>query len=223
MHSAPSVSHVDIRVAQAADSRDMATLHAFLLPHGFFAKLGLGYLSTYHRSFMWSPAGVSLVAVEGGAIVGFIAGAIDAHAHQRLTIRRWGAWLAARGLVGLLLRPRLLVEFASTRVGRYGRGILRAARHGGAASGPGPDVGASGPMGVLAHVAVAPFAQGTGIGQALVVSFVDTVLARGTSRIELVTLSDEGASGFYERLGWSRIGEHHRDGRGYQRFRLDQA
>lgn len=199
----------------------MAHLHLALLPHGFFAKLGGRYLAVYHRTFMASPHAVSFVACRDDRLVGFIAGALDAHAHQRWTLRHRGGRLLASGLAALATRPFLGWEFLTTRTGRYVRGILRAARP---TSAPAGGVSAPrGPIAVLTHVAVDPSEQGCGAGSALVGSFTDQVRDAGTHRAELVTLCDDGASAFYERLGWGAVGEHDREGARYRRFTLELA
>lgn len=225
MQSAPSSYQVRIRAARPEDLSEVVRLHLELLPHGFFARLGQGYLRVYHRSFMTSPFAVSLVAYRDDRLVGFVAGALDAHRHQQWTLRRLGSRLLVRGLFALTLRPQLAWEFLTTRTGRYVRGVLRAVRP--AAASPTAattdDSVPEGPVAVLTHVAVDPSDQGRGSGSALVDSFVQRVSAVGTARIELVTLCDDGASPFYERLGWSAVGEHEREGARFRRFTLDLA
>lgn len=203
----------------------MVRLHLQLLPHGFFARLGAGYLRAYHRSFMTSPYAVSLIAYRDDRLVGFVAGAVDAHRHQQWTLRRCGTRLLMSGVLALARRPRLGWEFLTTRTGRYVRALLRAVR---TTATPPPVVltdspVSSGPVAVLTHVAVDPSDQGCGSGSALVESFVEHVRTVGTPRIELVTMCGGGASPFYERLGWSAIGEHEREGARYRRFSLHLA
>lgn len=226
MQSAPSSYQVRIRAARSEDLSEVVRLHLQLLPHGFFARLGQGYLRVYHRSFMTSPFAVSLVAYRDDRLVGFVAGALDAHRHQQWTLRRCGSRLLVSGVLALALRPQLAWEFLTTRTGRYLRGVLRAVRP--VASSPtaaAPTDGSlpTGPVAVLTHVAVDPGDQGRGSGSALVDSFVERVRAAGTLRVELVTLCDDGASPFYERLGWSAVGVHEREGAKFRRFTLDLA
>lgn len=198
----------------------MAALHSELLPHGFFAALGSRYLAVYHRSFMGSPHAVSLVACRDGRVVGMLAGAINAQAQQRQTIRQSGVRLAVAGVVALLLRPRLAAHFLGTRGLRYVRGLAKAARPGRRSlSSPSSAGGESGAVAVVTHVAVDARAQGSGAGSALVEAFVGRVRASGAAeRIELVTLAEGGASDFYERLGWVGGTGHLRDGALYHRY-----
>ncbi len=218
-----SPSGVAIREAESKDARQIARLHDCLLPHGFFARLGPRYLAVYHQTFMKSPHAVSLLACRDERIVGMIAGALDAGAHQRHTLRRHGPRLAAAGAAALLRRPALAREFVTTRSGRYARGAARAVKR----SSTPLDVPTEAPppsaIAVLTHVAVDPGEQGCGTGSSLVEEFIERVRRSGGRVIELVTLADDGASPFYERLGWTCVGEHVREGRTYRRFRLELA
>lgn len=216
-----STSSLEVRPATPADAAVIADIHGRLLPHGFFADLGPRFLRAYHRSFMASPHAVSIVACRDDQVVGLIAGAMDATEHQRYVIRHHGLRLLAAGVAALAVRPGLLSRFLTTRLGRYGRGLLRAARP----AQPGADRPTgdmrTGPVAVLTHVAVDPAMQGAGGGSALVDAFVDEVRREGRAeRIELVTLAEEGASAFYARLGWTACGEHLREGAKYRRFSL---
>lgn len=216
-----STPTLDVRPATPADAAAIAELHARLLPHGFFAELGQGFLRAYHRSFMASPHAVSIVACRSGRVVGLIAGALDAGEHQRFVIRHHGVRLLTAGAAALAVRPALLLRFLTTRLGRYGRGLLRAARPPQEVTGPATEERGQPPVAVLTHVAVDSLVQGEGGGSALVEAFVNEVRRRGTApRIELVTLVDDGASSFYERLGWTACGEHLREGAKYRRFSL---
>lgn len=225
MQSAPSSYQVRIRAARPEDLSEVVRLHLELLPHGFFARLGQGYLRVYHRSFMTSPFAVSLVAYRDDRLVGFVAGALDAHRHQQWTLRRFGSRLLVSGVLALVRRPQLGWEFLTTRTGRYVRGVLRAVRPAGSsrAAVTADDSLPAGPVAVLTHVAVDPSDQGRGSGSALVDSFIEQVRAAGTRRVELVTLCEDGASAFYERLGWSAVGEHEREGARFRRFTLSLA
>ena len=192
-----------------------AALHAAALPHGFFAELGLRFLVVYHRAFLHSPHGLGLVAELGGAPVGMLVGTVDDTAHHRWVIRRLGPALAGRGMAALVVRPRLLLRFCRTRIRRYALGIARRLLPLPApADRPRPTSG----RGVLTHVAVAADARGSGAGAGLVERFVADAAAAGASELVLVTLADDGAAAFYERLGWRREDRGvERDGRWYER------
>ena len=190
-------------------------LHRSRLPGGFFVRLGPSYLRAYHRTFLGGSHGVALVADADG-IVGFVTGTSDAQRHRHDVLRRHGVPLALIGALSLLVRPALGWEFVRTRLGRYARAITRGMRRRGELRVAEPSTGA---VAVLAHIAVDSDAAGTGIGRALVAAFVEAVAAAGAERVELVTRSDEeGATGFYTRLGWRHTGS---SGNDFERFALD--
>lgn len=197
----------------------VAALHRATLPTGLFPRLGTHFLEAYHRSFVDGPHAVSRVAIEAGDAVGFVAGTVDARSHRDWVLRRHGARLAIRALVGLVTRPRVLLWFLRTRLGRYLRTVL-AALPGGVRSREGDEAaGTPVTVGVLAHLAVAKQARGCGLGSRLTREFVDTAGARGSSELRLVTLAEGGAVEFYSRLGWQRLGRRTRDGRTLRELR----
>lgn len=194
-----------IRRLVAAEAGFAARLHAEALPHGFFAALGYRYLRAYYLSFLDSPHAGAFVAGIEGAPIGFVAGSFDPVAHRRFTIRRHGARLALEGGRALVCHPGLGIDFLSTRLGRYTKGILRTLRPGGAPAPAGELLRSQVGPGVLSHVAVLPAARGWGAGEALVDAFVTEARRRGVRRLELLTLADElGATSFYAHLGWQR-------------------
>lgn len=220
----PEAGPPAIRLLAPSEIDFAARLHAEALPHGFFAALGHRYLKAYYRTFLESPDGVALVAKLRGEPVGFVVGSIDPEAHRRSSIRRHGVRLAWAGIAGLLRQPRLGLDFVGTRLVRYTKGILRVLRPRPARLPDAGDSPAQGRTGVLLHVAVVPSARGLGVGEALVGAFVDCARRAGLRRLELVTLAQEdGATSFYERLGWTR-GEILADGDiHYVKFAVDLA
>lgn len=212
---------LSVRDVDANDLGWTSRLHLQQLPHGFFARLGPRYLRAYHRAFMDSPHAVALVATHGDRPVGFIVGPTDAAAHHRYVLRRHGWRLAFAGVLALVVRPAVAVEFVRTRFRRYLRSFLRASSVT-AADKTRPAGKPSRSVAVLTHVAVDPADQRGGAGSALVDAFIRRVRAAGPRRIELVTLDGpRGAAQFYERLGWRRTGSSARDGSAFVRFALD--
>lgn len=196
---------LSIRRLVAAEADFAALLHAEALPHGFFASLGHRFLRAYYLTFLDSPHGCGFAAGIQGAPIGFVVGAFDPVAHRRFTIRRHGARLAVEGARALVRHPGLGIDFLSTRLGRYTKGILRTLRPGGPPAPAGEHLGSQDGPGVLSHVAVLPAARGWGAGEALVDAFVMEARRRGVRRLELLTLADElGATSFYAHLGWRR-------------------
>ncbi len=80
-------------------------------------------------------------------------------------------------------------------------------------------------MAVITAVVVDPAERGMGVGEALVVAFVERARASGAPEAQLTTLSGrDGAGAFYEALGWERVGEHTtRDGARRSTYRLALA
>jgi len=218
--------------ASRDDLRATARLHRELLPDGFFARLGAGFLRSYHRTFVRSPHGVAFVAGDQGDPEGFLVGTVRNRLHYRFVVRCCGARLALRGAFALLVRPRLAWLFLRTRAARYVRWALRyplrrtgaAAPAGDAPAGeasppadrtsdrtpradrlprPDPSAPPTGPVAVLTHVAVDERAQGNGSGRALVDAFLVAAREAGVAEARLVTDAGGSAEQFYERLGWS--------------------
>lgn len=218
-------------------SRWVADLQLSDLAHGLFPRLGRRFVRAWHAAHMDSPHAVGLVALRDGVPVGFALGSSDRRAHvDWLLAHRRGPLLRA-GALALLARPHVLVHFLATRGRRYARRLLpgglfparRAEGAGtpGAAGTPGPAPAASGaaPIAVLEAIVVLGTSRRAGIGTALLDGFVESVAARGTARVELVTKAGAaGAAGFYDRRGWTRTGDHvDRDGDTVHTYRLEPA
>lgn len=178
-----------------------AALHADALGHGFFVALGPRFMRAYLDGYRRSPHAAALVAAVDGHPVGMIVGILRPGAHMRWLLRRRGLRLAWLGVTAMALRPRVAARFVRTRLQRYGRGWRRRR---GPEEAPATTTPAVDPA-VLSHVAVAAGARGAGIGRDLVQAFVAEARAAGVPSVILATLAaDEGASTFYERLGWQR-------------------
>lgn len=188
------------------DAVATSEIHLRTLPHGFFARLGPRFLAAYHASFVGSPHAVATVATLDGRVAGFLVGTLRTRAHYRHVLRRHGVGLAVRLLWGSLRRPSVLLELLGSRLSRYLRTLARF-------TGPGGDEEESrsrrrGPVAVLTHVAVLPAARGHGLGAGLVGAFTDAAREAGIGEVRLVTrAAEDGASAFYDRLGWEELGE----------------
>jgi GNAT superfamily N-acetyltransferase len=209
---------ITVRSLAAGDLPAAARLHATLLPHGFFPRLGQGYLRSYYRTFMSSPHGIGLVACLADQPVGVLVGTAHNAAHYRWVIQHHGLPLAWLGAVAMLVRPAVAAWFVRTRLRRYARRLLRLPfRPAPTGSNTGAGDSAAGDTAVLTHVMVIEDAQGQGVGTALAERFAVAAKAAGASRAMLVTLAGQaGASTFYKRLGW----EHLEDRRGHDGWQL---
>lgn len=174
-------------------------LHRTGLRPSFFSRLGPGYMRAYHGSFVTSPHAFGLVAVLDGQPAGFVLVTTNAPAHYRSVIRRSGPRLVARATAALVVRPRLLAHFVSTRARRYARGVRRFGREA-------PKVAVARlqhPTSEIVHIVVADHARGAGIGTFLMAHVELTVQGLGSHDIEAKTAD---AAAFYEANGWERAG-----------------
>lgn len=218
----PHNDGVSIRQLNPIEAGFAARLHAEALPHGFFASLGERYLRAYYLSFLSSPHSCALMADLDGVPLGFVVGLLDPEAHRSFTIRRHGARLALQGGRALALHPRLGVDFLSTRLGRYTKGIVRTLRPRFSRPSGDQHPRVTGRLGVLSHIAVVPDARGEGVGEALVAAFVQRARGAGVRRLQLLTLADgHGATSFYDRLGWRRLETLLDAGQYYVKYELE--
>lgn len=224
-----------VRPARPRELAATARLHRRTLPRGFFARLGDRFVRRYHATFAASPEAVVLVAAseDGRRPTGFLAGTLANATHYRWVLRRRGAMLALSGLLALLRRPAMAREFLRTRFGRYLRAVRRQLGRrlapvtaAGDTAGPRPDAPSSDAdepetVAVLTHVAVAPDAQGEGVGRDLVDEFVHRARDAGADEVRLITDAGGGAARFYRRLGWRSRGRRRAaDGSEVEEFQL---
>ena len=209
-----SAAVVVVRPMRHRDQAFAAALHEAALPHGFFGRLGRGFLSAYHETFIASPHAVAYVAETRDGRVGYLVGTFGPH--SAWVLRNRGTKLAARGVLALLARPAELAFFLRTRTASYLQRLVQAVagRTGGART-----QRAQAPA-VLTHVAVAAQARGQGVGEALVDAFLTAARDSGATEACLVTLAGEhGAGSFYRRLGWElKERRQDRDGRPIEHF-----
>ena len=192
----------------------IAAIHADQLPDGFFVRFGARFLASYHATFLAGPYATAQSIGPSGTPLGFVVGTSDNARHYRWLVRNAGS-LAWAGAVALSVRPGLAYRLLRTRGGRYVRSLLRLLRNRAATRASSQrDTDVVGPVGaappviaVLTHVAVAPEAQGTGLGRVLVEAFVAHARTQGADEIRLIAHLHTSAPGFYRRLGWSSLGE----------------
>jgi GNAT superfamily N-acetyltransferase len=213
MHRPVTDAALVVRAATRRDLRTTARLHRTHLPGGFFARLGRGFLRSYHATFLASPFAVALVVTDpaDGEPAGFLVGTLRNRPHYRWVLRRCGPTLGARFVAALSSRPRLAWLFLRTRVGRYLRWIgryplqrlgTRTVAAAGPARPPTETETEARPVAVLTHVVVDDRLRGRGAGRQLVAAFVEAARQAGAAEARLVTDVEGGASRFYEQLGW---------------------
>lgn len=186
-------------------------MHVLALPHGFFARLGVRFLTAYYQSFIDSPYAVAHVAEGPDGRAGMLVGTVRNREHYAWVLRRRGWALARKGLAALLCRPPAMALFLRTRVGWYSAALLRVARGTllGPFTRPAARAHALTQPAVLTHVAIREDDRGNGAGAALVAAFVDAARGAGCTEAVLVTLAGPvGAGRFYRRLGWTLKDRH---------------
>lgn len=196
----------EIRPLRHQDLRGVVDIHLRAFPGFFLGFLGPAFLREFYRSFLEDEAGLAFVSVdEHGRLLGSVIGPLSPDGYfKRLLKRRWWAFFAASGRA-LLKRPTIAPR------------LFRAVFYRGESpSGP--------PRSLLSSIAVAPDAQGRGIGAGLVKRFLDEVRARGGRGCFLTTDADanDAVNGFYKRLGWRLESSYDtREGRRMNRYVFD--
>lgn len=192
---------VALRPMELSDVDLAVELHVSQLPPGFFVQLGPRFLAAYYRSYLTSPAAISLIAVIDGVTAGFLVGTTDRNAHYRHVARHGRRRLAAVGAVALVRDPVMLVRFVRTRSARYARGLLRFASQQ-------PDSSQAWDAAVLSHVAIDPRYRRRSAASALVGSFEAIAASSGARAAHVLTRrNNDPARRLYEARGWVVSGE----------------
>jgi ribosomal protein S18 acetylase RimI-like enzyme len=181
----------DVRTGNEADARTAATLHASEISEGFLPTLGRPFLTRLYRRVVRSSQSFLLIAEDGGAAVGFIAGTEDVRALYRSFLLRDGV-VATIG--------------ALPRVARSWRRVLETLRYPSDAHPPEHGVEAGLPPAELLAIAVAPQSRGRGVGRALVEAFTTELVRRDVRAARVVVGADNDAAiRLYEACGFTKV------------------
>jgi GNAT superfamily N-acetyltransferase len=193
-----------IQTVEPDDLPETAALHKAHLRLGLFPRMGRHFLSRYQETFARSPYGIALAAKSDDRVVGALFGTTSNADHYRWVVRNCGLELALAGGSALLWRPQVAWTFASTRAGRYLRGLRRHINPNPPQSGP------TAPLSVLSHIVTRETERRRGVGRQLVEEFKILARAEGAHCATLVT--EEGGLGtpFFERIGCTCV--THRQG-----------
>ena len=180
-----SLSSISVIPMGPQHVEDVVKVHQARFPGFFLSFLGPRFLRLFYREILATPGQVSLVAVDGGQVVGFVTG-MD-HQSQffgrlvrhRLVAFAWASMTAA------LRRPSIIPKLF--RALTYSRATRDATA-----------------QALLMSIAVAGEASGNGIGQQLVHQFLDEMCIKGIDSVSLTTDRDdnERANAFYKALGF---------------------
>jgi len=167
--------------------RQIVDIHARAFPKFFLTFLGRGFLREFYRSFLKEENGISYIAVDdpGEVVLGVIVGPVSPEVfYKKLVIWRWWAF-GFSSLGAVLKNPSIFKR------------LLRALKYRGKQPG-------SSEYALLSSIAVAPEAQGLGVGKALLKTWVEEAKRRKCRGVYLTTdsLDNEAVNHFYQRAGW---------------------
>jgi ribosomal protein S18 acetylase RimI-like enzyme len=174
-----------VRPGTDDDVARAAELHTARITEGFLPTLGPRFLRRLYRRIVRSPDAFLLVAVDDGAVVGFVAGATDVG-------RLYRAFLVRDSVVaGAVAAPRLV---------RSAPRVLETLRY--------PATAGELPPAEILAVAVDESCTGRGIGAALVAEATAELRRRGVDAAKVVAGADNApALRLYEAAGFA---PHHR-------------
>jgi ribosomal protein S18 acetylase RimI-like enzyme len=182
----------------------VAALHIDSLS-GLLTRIGPAATRAYYTACAASPLATGFVAHSGSAVEGFVLGSITPPALRGDVLRREPMEVATGIVAGVLRRPAtlwwLLRSFGSPESGQY--------------DSTAPE---------LIYLTVSRQQRGRGLGRRLVEAFAGAMRAAGQTRFELsVDENNRDAAAFYERLGFTRIGEYREFGQLHIRYGMTLA
>lgn len=176
---------VTIRLARHDDIPGVVAVHQAGFQGFFLTFLGPTFLHELYSAILADGDGIGFVAELEDQVGGFVMGtAQPAGFYRRLLRQRWWRFAWAAMLPALrqpTIIPRLLRALSMPE---------QTTKHAG--------------RGTLMSIAVAPDAQKTGVGQALVRAFLHEAARRGLQQIDLTTDQDnnDATNRFYQNLGF---------------------
>jgi ribosomal protein S18 acetylase RimI-like enzyme len=176
-----------VREASAADVPAMVEIHLRAFPDFFLSQLGRPFLRRLYAGFVREPSGCALIAQQGAAVVGYIAGTSSPERYFRERLHREGFAFACSALPGLLRAPSRTLER-----------LWSALRYRGERP---PDLAGGW---LVSSVAVDPEVRAAGIGSALVRAFCAHAAAARARWVYLLTdeSGNDPVQAFYERAGF---------------------
>ena len=172
---------------------------------GLLSELGLPAAQAYYTGCVRTRAAVGFVAVEDGAVRGFVLGSAHPGRLKQEVFRRNRMATVAALARGIVTRPSSLLW------------LLRSVR--------GPDEGTyNRQTAELTYLAVDVARRDAGVGRSLVEAFTRAMRESGVTSYELsVDEDNQGSIRFYEAQGFHRIGRYREFGRIHYRYRLDRT
>jgi GNAT superfamily N-acetyltransferase len=181
----------DLSLAAAA-----SRLHTSEIHHGLLPLLGDRFLTRLYLAITEAPRAGVWAVVEGGRLVGFIAGCADVGAmYKWLLLHRIPRLALAAGLS--LMRASVLKKIPSVLLYPFTRKKTEAT---------------PGPAAELLAIAVGRDQQGKGTGKRLLAAFEDALRGWGVAEYRVQTnVVEEQSNAFYRRAGFAPTGTraHH--------------
>ncbi len=174
-------SSLRIRNATRADADVLASLHTTGIDTGFLPSLGHRFMRLLYRALVEDDNSVVLVADDGNAPVGFVAGVTDTSRFYKDFIRRHGI-KAVVAAAPKAIRPSVLAR------------VWESLTYEGAGAGSAE----------LLATALLPGARNQGLGTRLGTEFLTAMAARGASEVDVVVAAaNEHAIAAYEKMGFA--------------------
>jgi ribosomal protein S18 acetylase RimI-like enzyme len=199
---------VHIERIQVAHLDELTEVHMRAFPGFFLTSLGKTFVRLFYQSFTEDWQGIGFVVVaDGGKVVGGVVGPLVPDGYfKRLLYRRWFAFCLA-SLGALVRTPNIAPRLMRAVWYRGGQLSVDGRRRA-----------------LLSSIAVAPDAQGFGLGGMLVGAWLDEVCRRGGKGAFLTTDAEgnDAVNQFYRRLGWRLEAVYcTREGRSMNRYVVD--
>jgi ribosomal protein S18 acetylase RimI-like enzyme len=183
------------------DVPDVVALHGEAL-EGLLSRLGPDAMRAYYVGCAEAVNATGLVARGSDGLQGFVLGSANPTKLRREVIEREPMGVLGGVALGVLRRPGNLPWLLKSLLG--------------------PDSGHyDSTVPELTYLAVRPTHRGHGVGRQLVAAFSDAMRAAGQTRFELsVQDGNPQATAFYERLGFTRVGEYEEFGQRHFRYEI---
>lgn len=182
----------------------VATLHSETLT-GLLTQLGPAAAAAFYAGCTKSDFAIGLVDVIGGAVRGFVLGAMHPDRLNGEVLRRNPLGTVLSVATGIVTNPSSLPLLFDS---------MRGAREGG--------YDEQAPS--LVYLSVAPVARRSGVGRTLVDAFSERMRTAGAPHYDLSVDDDnEAAIAFYERLHFRITGKYREFGKLHRRYRLSLA
>lgn len=169
------------------DAVDVATLHISGINRGFISSLGPEFVSGLYEILAEDNESIVLAAREDGKVIGFIAFSKNIKKLYRMAMLKYGvriAWLLGRKLLSWSRIKKLI----GTLFYPFKKNKLNL------------------PETELLSMAVAPEAQGKGIGSMLVREGLAECKRRGVSKIKVLVAADNlAANMLYQKCGFNLV------------------